>query len=101
MSGITTERWFVDGDFRPGMEWNRHIMRDKNTAVCFMAHSAGRTPEGDAARAKLIAAAPQLAEALRDCLAYLENDLSGPDNSRPEREQALAALSAAGLEPKP
>jgi hypothetical protein len=43
----------------------------------------------------LIAAAPDLLAALRDCLAYMENDIGGPDCCRPERVQAHAAIAKA------
>jgi len=95
MSGLTQERWFVSEDERPGMEWNRHIMRDKNTAVCFMAHSAGRDPGADADRANLIAAAPRLAEALQRTLNYLSSYQG--NGAASAYDQARAALLAAGV----
>ena len=98
-SKVINERWHVSGDSRPGMEWNRHIMRDKNTAVCFMAHSAGRTPEGDAARAKLIAAAPALAEALQALITSLADaDEEGLIEHAEQMVAARAALAAAGAD---
>lgn len=57
--------WHIDEDPRPGMEWNRHINSAPAMTVCFMAHSDGNAPERDAANARLIAAAPELLEALR------------------------------------
>ena len=87
--------WYVDDDTRPGMEWNRHVMADENTAVCFMAHSDGKAPGRDKANARLVAAAPMLLEALvalhricRDC--DLEHDAE-----RPTEEQYTAAMDAA------
>lgn len=62
--------WYVDQDERPGMQWNRHIhSQTADYAVCFMAHSDGKDPARDEANANLIAAAPNLLEALRDLLA--------------------------------
>lgn len=60
--------WYVDEDTRPGMGWNRHILDARGHAVCFMAHSGGDDTAGDIAKAKLVAAAPDLLEALRDLL---------------------------------
>jgi len=63
--------WFVDEDSRPGMSWNRHIYTktERATAICFMAHSNGRNEAGDRANARLIAAAPDLLEALQAAVA--------------------------------
>jgi hypothetical protein len=54
------------------MEWNRHICFGPRHTVCFMAHSAGRNPSTDEANAKLIAAAPDLLEALKNCAEQLQ-----------------------------
>lgn len=59
--------WYVDEDMRPGMSWNRHIHSDRNTTICFMAHSDGKAEEMDEANARLVAAAPDLLEALKAC----------------------------------
>ncbi len=56
--------WHVDPDPRPNMEWNNHIYAANGLAVCFMAHSDGKADERDQANARLIAAAPELLEAL-------------------------------------
>lgn len=56
--------WHVDPDERPDMEWNNHIYSADSTCVCFMAHSDGKDDERDEANARLIAAAPDLLEAL-------------------------------------
>lgn len=59
--------WFVDEDPRPGMTWNRQIMSDAATTICFMANSGGENPEEDAANAQLLAMAPVLLAALQAC----------------------------------
>jgi hypothetical protein len=43
----TKEPWAIDRDFRPGMEWNNHIvyLRDINQTICFMTHD--NTPENE------------------------------------------------------
>lgn len=61
--------WLVDRDPRIGMAWNNHIVDQHGNAVCFMAHSNGRDTERDEANASLIAAAPDLLEALQEVLA--------------------------------
>ncbi len=54
----TAGPWVVDNDDRPGMSWNRNIVRadDPNIAICFMTHSNGKSPSRDKATADLIAA---------------------------------------------
>lgn len=52
--------WTVDEDDRPGMEWNRDILDVDGNTVCFMAHSNGRAPDKDAAKARAVAALPDL-----------------------------------------
>jgi len=46
------------------------------------------------ANARLIAAAPELLEALRDCLSFLESDMPTV-SSGPERRKAAAAIAKA------
>lgn len=60
--------WRVDPDPRPDMEWNNHIYAADDMAVCFMAHSDGKDGARDRANANLVAAAPQLLDALLDVL---------------------------------
>lgn len=56
--------WYVDPDYRPGMEWNNHILSSDSNTVCFMAHDpADNTKLENAAR--LIAASTDLYEALK------------------------------------
>lgn len=85
-----SERWFVSEDTRPGMAWNRHIMRDDNTAVCFMAHSGGRDPRRDAAQAKLIAQAPTMLALLCELI-----DIEGPCPGNAEWAGKVRAVIAA------
>lgn len=59
--------WHVDEDTRPGMQWNRHICSDAGTTICFMAHSDGKDEQGDEAKARLIAAAPEMLGMLQWC----------------------------------
>lgn len=58
---FTPGPWFVVEDDREGYEWNRHICWDQNGEhrIAFMASDAGTEPN-----AHLIAAAPDLYEAL-------------------------------------
>jgi hypothetical protein len=84
--------WFVDEDDRPGMEWNRYS--GPQLAVCFMAHSDGKAPERDAANARLIAAAPELLEALRK-LVEMDNAGMGVNGWDEAFDAARAAIAAA------
>lgn len=63
----TNERWEIARDYRPGMSWNNHIIcSDRpNITVCFMSHSGGGNNTEFEAKARLIAAAPALANALQ------------------------------------
>jgi len=74
----TPEPLDVDEDYRPGMAWNRHLVlaRDHNMRIAFMANF---TPHHDAAErwANLLAAAPELYEALKivtNTLVYLKGE---------------------------
>lgn len=84
--------WAVDDDNRPGMEWNRHIVSGDN-AICFMAHSDGKDPEQDEANARLIAAAPELLEELRDAVETIKA-MSGKDLSCDPHEDVSAFEAA-------
>lgn len=59
----TPELWSVDRDDRPNMTWNNHIVCGDAT-ICFMAHSGHADNANAEANANLIAAAPELYEAL-------------------------------------
>jgi len=76
MSAHTPGPWEIDPDTRPGMEWNNHIVDSTgNLTICFMSHSGGLSPDRDKANARLIAAAPELLEALESFIALnLRND---------------------------
>lgn len=74
MSGWTKGSWSVDGP-----PWNQIVWSSTENRVCFLAHSDGLDDERDIATGRLIAAAPDLAEAARElCRAYPEFD---EDNS--------------------
>lgn len=72
-SKFTPGPWFVSEDDRDGMEWNRHIAIDPDgeNRICFMAHGGPERDDEFEANACLIAAAPELYEALTDALAGL------------------------------
>lgn len=60
--------WFVSRDPRPGMEWNNHIASVENPhlEVCWMFHTSDKDDnETGEANAALVAAAPELLEALQ------------------------------------
>jgi hypothetical protein len=65
MTKITEKEWNVDGDDRPGMAWNRHIVLAENAdmRICFMAHGSGVSDDEFAEAALLIAGAPALLRA--------------------------------------
>ena len=60
------EGWVVDEDHRPGMAYNRHIVRETipNERICFMAHDGPEHDHEFEQYARLIAAAPDLYAAL-------------------------------------
>ena len=65
MNGHTPGPWMPDRDPRIGMEWNIHVLDRRGHAICFMAHSDGASRERDEANAALVAAAPDLLDALQ------------------------------------
>lgn len=71
MSGWTKGPWTVDGP-----PWNQIVWSSAENRVCFLAHSNGLDDARDIATARLIAAAPDLAEALaqaRETILQLKN----------------------------
>ena len=62
-SDWTKGPWRVDPDDRPSMEYNNHICNAHGT-ICFMAHNGPASQDEFDAAARLIAAAPELYEAL-------------------------------------
>jgi hypothetical protein len=88
--------WHVDEDDRPGMSWNRHIYSSATDhAVCFMAHSGGVDAERDKATAHLIAAAPELLDALRAYVREHQNLLEGHSTTPTLMADAEAAIQKA------
>jgi hypothetical protein len=76
MTAFTKGPWEIDNDYRPGMSWNRHIVSAENpdVRICFLTHSNGKNPDQDAANARLIAAAPELCDAVESVLNYAVMD---------------------------
>lgn len=54
--------WTVDGPTTNQIVWS-----DQDNRVCFLAHSNGLNDERDKANGRLIAAAPDMLEALKTC----------------------------------
>lgn len=93
--GFTPGPWAVSEDERPGMEWNRHIVLagDPDLRIAFMT-SDGPTE----ANARLIAAAPQMFEALKELVedyADLCATIGYREEEIAEIKVARAALAAA------
>ena len=91
----TPEPLDVDEDYRPGMAWNRHLVlaRDHNMRIAFMANF---TPHHDAAErwANLLAAAPELYEALAEMLSLWE----GFSKDELKRRHLLGFIDTPALE---
>lgn len=82
--------WAVDPDDRPGMEWNNHIVQADNPhiRICFM------TSNGPSDNARLIAAAPSLADAARPIVEFqTEFDRLFPDLP----DEFEVSMTAAGM----
>lgn len=96
MGGHTPGPWTPDRDPRIGMEWNVHILDQRGHAICFMAHSDGASPERDEANAALVAAAPDLLDALQVFAERSSSDEFITITVRTEHvERARAALAKA------
>lgn len=84
-----TERPWVQGPWiAEGPARNRIVWRDDVNRICFMAHSNGRDPERDIATSNLVAAAPDLYEALAEIVAL-------SDRKHDAWDRAHAALAKA------
>jgi hypothetical protein len=57
---------------------------------------SGTTRDEDAANARLIAAAPELLAALKDCFAYCERDMDGDEDSTLLKMASAAIAKAEG-----
>jgi hypothetical protein len=69
--------WFVSRDTRPGYEWNNHIgqLAKPHIEICAMFHTKGKDDNATGeANAKLVAAAPDLADALHDLICLIDVD---------------------------
>ena len=87
--------WTPDRDPRIGMEWNIHILDQRGHAICFMAHSDGASNERDEANAVLVAAAPDLLEALKQIEPILTR-MYGPQAAElPPMQVVRAAIAKA------
>ncbi len=96
---ITEQAWAVSEDPREGMEWNTHIVlaADYDNRVCFMANGGEERAEEFAKAALLIAAAPDMAEALRHLLHNLdESHLARSWTSYAKARAALAKARGEG-----
>jgi hypothetical protein len=62
------------------------------------ANAAGGLPYSVADQIEARVVQAELLAALRDCLAYMDNDIGGPDCCRPERQQARAAIAKAEVQ---
>lgn len=92
---FTPGPWWIDDDNRPGMSWNRNIVHGTGeNRICFMAHSDNKAPERDAANAHLIAAAPELYEALERLLSLLGNYVGWRNTAAAEAEEEAAENAA-------
>ena len=60
----------------------------------------GISPDEEFANARLIAAAPELLEALEDCVAVMDRELAGLKAIQPELSSARAAIAKATGEPQ-
>lgn len=96
--------WAVDPDEREGMEFNNFIViaAQPHMRICFMSHDG--TPENEAAQASahLIAAAPELFNALSAMAEFWAYGLDKPEGAKPtpeddRRVEELAIMSLKAL----
>lgn len=95
MGKWTKGPWTVDG--APD---NQIVWSGPDERVCFLAHSDGRDEDRDIATGRLIAAAPDLAAAVRRQVENIERWRetgipASPEESKSIYEQLLAALTRA------
>jgi hypothetical protein len=98
-TAFTPGPWHADADTRPGWEWNWHIMEgpDSPNRVCFMANTSPDMEKAEA-NARLIAAAPDMFEALESLNAHWngEGDYdNSPDDEERLQQKVTAALAKA------
>jgi hypothetical protein len=96
----TSGPWTVDGP-----PWNQIVWSDAENRVCFLAHTNGLDDDRDIATGHLIAAAPELLDALKSLVyAY------GANSAEPEMafkaitaqiDKAAAAIAKAEGRPSP
>lgn len=79
--------WVVNGPPENQIVWS-----DAENRICFLAHSAGRDEDRDYANGRLIAAAPELLDALIAAREWLE----GWASAEPQIAVIDAALAKAG-----
>ena len=92
--------WFVSRDERPGMEWNNHIasVEHPHLEVCSMFHTKDRDGnERGEANARLVAAAPDMLEALECLLPGLVLDLryADPDDDKEAMQSRITTVTDA------
>jgi len=91
--------WAVDPDDRPGMEHNNFVVLADapHMRICFMAHNGPKHQDVFDATAQLIAAAPDLYEALKPFAAALDRRESDdwPLMTMADLRRAAAALAKA------
>ena len=95
LDGATPGAWRADGE-----PWNRIVWSSADNRVCFMAHSSGLNDARDIATSNLIAAAPDMAEALEKALNFITNTESEMGETLPCGDAARAALAKARGETK-
>lgn len=89
--------WFVSRDTRPGYEWNNHIgcVAKPHIEICSMFHTNREDGnETGEANAMLVAAAPDLFDAVLQAKDFLIHDLEEP--GRTLFWKLIAALKKAG-----
>ena len=86
----------MDAKYTPG-PWNI----GHSTVVLMVSRGViGISHDEEFANARLIAAAPDLLEALKDCVAVMDRELAGLKVIQPELSAARAAIAKATGEPQ-